>query len=102
MEYEWRLRHDDLYDSDDDFDDKVTIATDCQITFALVSLFFSRKSDTQVFLTLVFGDTKEEDVQMLMPYISASSREEGGSAVSLLAAVDMHSLVEVSGNDNAS
>lgn len=28
VEYEWRLRHDDLYDSDDDFDDKVTMATD--------------------------------------------------------------------------
>ncbi|XP_051270198.1 arf-GAP with SH3 domain, ANK repeat and PH domain-containing protein 2 isoform X1 [Dicentrarchus labrax] len=25
VEYEWRLRHDDLYDSDDDFDDKVTM-----------------------------------------------------------------------------
>uniref|UniRef100_A0A669E0V2 Arf-GAP with SH3 domain, ANK repeat and PH domain-containing protein 2 n=1 Tax=Oreochromis niloticus TaxID=8128 RepID=A0A669E0V2_ORENI len=28
VEYEWRLRHDDLYDSDDDFDDKVTMAID--------------------------------------------------------------------------
>uniref|UniRef100_A0AAX7UCZ7 Un-named sa1614 n=1 Tax=Astatotilapia calliptera TaxID=8154 RepID=A0AAX7UCZ7_ASTCA len=28
VEYEWRIRHDDLYDSDDDFDDKVTMATD--------------------------------------------------------------------------
>lgn len=27
VEYEWRLRHDDMYDSDDDFDDKVTVAT---------------------------------------------------------------------------
>lgn len=27
VEYEWRLRHDDIYDSDDDFDDKVTMAT---------------------------------------------------------------------------
>uniref|UniRef100_A0AAX7SJR2 Un-named sa1614 n=1 Tax=Astatotilapia calliptera TaxID=8154 RepID=A0AAX7SJR2_ASTCA len=25
VEYEWRIRHDDLYDSDDDFDDKVTM-----------------------------------------------------------------------------
>uniref|UniRef100_A0A3B3UYK1 Un-named sa1614 n=1 Tax=Poecilia latipinna TaxID=48699 RepID=A0A3B3UYK1_9TELE len=27
VEYEWRLRHDDLYDSDDDFDDRVTMTT---------------------------------------------------------------------------
>uniref|UniRef100_A0A8C6LX34 Un-named sa1614 n=1 Tax=Nothobranchius furzeri TaxID=105023 RepID=A0A8C6LX34_NOTFU len=27
VEYEWRLRQDDLYDSDDDFDDKVTMVT---------------------------------------------------------------------------
>lgn len=24
VEYEWRLRHDDLFDSDDDFEDKVS------------------------------------------------------------------------------
>ncbi|CAG5978189.1 unnamed protein product [Menidia menidia] len=29
VEYEWRLRHEDLYDSDDDFEDKVTTATAC-------------------------------------------------------------------------
>uniref|UniRef100_A0A3B3XFM0 Uncharacterized protein n=1 Tax=Poecilia mexicana TaxID=48701 RepID=A0A3B3XFM0_9TELE len=29
VEYEWRLRHDDLYDSDDDFDDRVTMTTPC-------------------------------------------------------------------------
>uniref|UniRef100_A0A4W6D1T2 Un-named sa1614 n=1 Tax=Lates calcarifer TaxID=8187 RepID=A0A4W6D1T2_LATCA len=28
VEYEWRLRHDDLYDSDDDFDDKVAMETE--------------------------------------------------------------------------
>ena len=27
VEYEWRLRHDDLYDSDDDFEERVTMAT---------------------------------------------------------------------------
>lgn len=31
VEYEWRLRHDDLYDSDDDFDDKVTLATNSSV-----------------------------------------------------------------------
>uniref|UniRef100_G3NJQ4 Un-named sa1614 n=1 Tax=Gasterosteus aculeatus aculeatus TaxID=481459 RepID=G3NJQ4_GASAC len=34
VEYEWRLRHDDLYDSDDDFDEKVTAATDGRSLFA--------------------------------------------------------------------
>lgn len=30
VEYEWRLRRDDLYDSDDDFEDKVTMTTASQ------------------------------------------------------------------------
>lgn len=36
VEYEWRLRHDDLYDSDDDFDDRVTMTTACLLNAALV------------------------------------------------------------------
>lgn len=27
VEYEWRLRHDDIFDSDDEFEDKVTMTT---------------------------------------------------------------------------
>uniref|UniRef100_A0A671YMM6 Arf-GAP with SH3 domain, ANK repeat and PH domain-containing protein 2-like n=2 Tax=Sparus aurata TaxID=8175 RepID=A0A671YMM6_SPAAU len=32
VEYEWRLRRDDLYDSDDDFEERVTMATNILIT----------------------------------------------------------------------
>uniref|UniRef100_A0A8C6LY36 Un-named sa1614 n=1 Tax=Nothobranchius furzeri TaxID=105023 RepID=A0A8C6LY36_NOTFU len=32
VEYEWRLRQDDLYDSDDDFDDKVTMSSTSSTT----------------------------------------------------------------------
>lgn len=35
VEYEWRLRHDDLYDSDDDFDDKVTMANEGLLIYLL-------------------------------------------------------------------
>uniref|UniRef100_A0A3Q3GSD8 Un-named sa1614 n=1 Tax=Labrus bergylta TaxID=56723 RepID=A0A3Q3GSD8_9LABR len=38
VEYEWRLRHDDLYDSDDDFEDKVTMAT---VICSFVGLLYS-------------------------------------------------------------
>uniref|UniRef100_A0A8D0AK95 Un-named sa1614 n=1 Tax=Sander lucioperca TaxID=283035 RepID=A0A8D0AK95_SANLU len=39
VEYEWRLRHDDLYDSDDDFDEKVIMATDNLLIYLLYSSF---------------------------------------------------------------
>uniref|UniRef100_A0AAQ5XAB3 Un-named sa1614 n=1 Tax=Amphiprion ocellaris TaxID=80972 RepID=A0AAQ5XAB3_AMPOC len=45
VEYEWRLRHDDLYDSDDDFEDKVTLAT-----HSWVSLSSDTESRKYIFL----------------------------------------------------
>uniref|UniRef100_A0A7N8YRP0 Un-named sa1614 n=1 Tax=Mastacembelus armatus TaxID=205130 RepID=A0A7N8YRP0_9TELE len=41
VEYEWRLRHDDIYDSDDDFEDKVAVVTD---SFLIYLLCFSLTS----------------------------------------------------------
>ncbi|MEQ2195405.1 hypothetical protein XENOCAPTIV_012322 [Xenoophorus captivus] len=37
VEYEWRLRHDDLYDSDDDFDERVTMTTECLLNLNIGS-----------------------------------------------------------------
>uniref|UniRef100_A0A8C4IDG5 Un-named sa1614 n=1 Tax=Dicentrarchus labrax TaxID=13489 RepID=A0A8C4IDG5_DICLA len=51
VEYEWRLRHDDLYDSDDDFDDKVTMVTDSLLIYLLNS-FFVRVSQPSSAITL--------------------------------------------------
>uniref|UniRef100_A0A4W6ELI6 Un-named sa1614 n=1 Tax=Lates calcarifer TaxID=8187 RepID=A0A4W6ELI6_LATCA len=44
VEYEWRLRHDDLYDSDDDFDDKLTL----QLvgTFLVLFVYFHQPRGT--------------------------------------------------------
>uniref|UniRef100_A0A087YHQ2 Un-named sa1614 n=1 Tax=Poecilia formosa TaxID=48698 RepID=A0A087YHQ2_POEFO len=39
VEYEWRLRHDDLYDSDDDFDDRVTMTTPWLLKLRPMTLF---------------------------------------------------------------
>uniref|UniRef100_A0A8D3CVJ7 Un-named sa1614 n=1 Tax=Scophthalmus maximus TaxID=52904 RepID=A0A8D3CVJ7_SCOMX len=50
VEYEWRLRHDDLYDSDDDFDDKVTTATERLLVYLLYS--FSVQEQNRVVLTV--------------------------------------------------
>uniref|UniRef100_A0A8D3CYQ1 Un-named sa1614 n=1 Tax=Scophthalmus maximus TaxID=52904 RepID=A0A8D3CYQ1_SCOMX len=56
VEYEWRLRHDDLYDSDDDFDDKVTTATERLLVYLLYS--FSVQEQNRVVLTN--GPVKKE------------------------------------------
>lgn len=40
VEYEWRLRHDDLYDSDDDFDDRVIVTAVSADLIILYSCFF--------------------------------------------------------------
>ena len=39
VEYEWRLRRDDLYDSDDDFEERVTTATICSLLYLILFSF---------------------------------------------------------------
>uniref|UniRef100_A0A8C3AN58 Un-named sa1614 n=1 Tax=Cyclopterus lumpus TaxID=8103 RepID=A0A8C3AN58_CYCLU len=55
VEYEWRLRHDDLYDSDEDFDDKVTVATDSLTVYFASFLLCSRmESKAPLMNSIVF------------------------------------------------
>uniref|UniRef100_A0A7N8XBM8 Un-named sa1614 n=1 Tax=Mastacembelus armatus TaxID=205130 RepID=A0A7N8XBM8_9TELE len=48
VEYEWRLRHDDIYDSDDDFEDKVAVVTDSFLIYLSRPFSFTQSMSSSI------------------------------------------------------